>query len=854
MIRPTGLLLKCNPSLGTLPPELQKRWNQTLFGASVQLINILSQHCAFSLDSFAVDITRLENDLRSCCTDAQWLKYNDEIESCLSTHRSELLQRRNRKIGNLSRKRQGTRRFIQRTNNTDVSPHTVVNLSSSPLSPAESSLLSKGLKFCPTPPEVNQIELNHDLSRFYRTIRLKEFFVDEPPSAPEPFRQKSSWVPPKNRVPALETYVQAVNSQVLSSDTPITTHDNLPREERKALTSLKNRTDIIIKPADKGSAVVVMDRQQYIDEAMKHLDNRSHYTSLDSDPTSDFSEQIQLTLDDMKAREHLSIKAHKFLSPTNAKPARFYLLPKIHKPGNPGRPILSGNGSPTENISLFVDHHIKPLVPLAPSYIHDTPDFLRKLEDIKEQIPETAIIGTFDVSSLYTNIPFDEGITASCEALAQSGHTNPPISDIKSLMSHVLTKNNFTFSDRHYLQIFGTAMGTRMAPSFACLFMTKLEQQMLDSAPCRPWIWWRYIDDVFFIWTSDEESLHTFIDHMNSFHRTIKFTSDFSLDETHFLDVTIKKENSQITTSLYTKPTDTHQYLHSSSCHPRHCKTGIAYSQALRLRRICSKDSDFSLHARNLKTHLTARGHSAKAVHLSINKVRSLPRSEVLKKKTPNQSTTVVTPLVTTFHPNLPPLRRILTNNHHILHTSDRLQQAVPDAPILAYRRPRNLKDHIVRAELPTPNNNPSPIQQGTFKCTADRCIVCQVHIHQDDTFTSHSNNISHHTKGHITCTTTNVVYLITCRVCGMQYVGETRNTLKRRFYGHRSTIHTSKHDAPVGNHFNLPNHSISDMILQGIESLGNRPDTLRSSREKYWIRRLCTIHPRGLNIQEGSD
>ncbi|XP_071493045.1 uncharacterized protein [Diadema antillarum] len=274
-----------------------------------------------------------------------------------------------------------------------------------------------------------------------------------------PFHQKSSWIPPKNRVPSLETYIEAVSSQVHSADTlDIASHDNLPKEERQALSSLKNRSDIIIKPADKGSAVVVMDRQQYIDEAMKHLRNPSHYTLLDFDPTNNFSQQIQSTLDDMKEHEHLTKKAHKFLSPVNAKPARFYLLPKIHKPGNPGRPILSGNGSPTENISLFVDHHIKPLVSLAPSYIHDTPDFLRKLDDIKDQIPETAIIGTFDVSSLYTNIPHDEGILASCEALTYSGHSNPSISHIKSLMSHVLTKNNFTFMDKHYLQVSGTAM------------------------------------------------------------------------------------------------------------------------------------------------------------------------------------------------------------------------------------------------------------------------------------------------------------------------------------------------------------------------------------------------------------
>ena len=84
--------------------------------------------------------------------------------------------------------------------------------------------------------------------------------------------------------------------------------------------------------------------------------------------------------------------------------------------------------------------------------------------------------------------------------------------------------------------------------------------------------------------------------------------------------------------------------------------------------------------------------------------------------------------------------------------------------------------------------------------------------------------------------------------------IGETRTTLKRRFYGHRSTVKTQKLDTPVGHHFNLPNHSISDMILQGIEALGNHRETVRLSREKLWIRRLQTIQPPGLNIQEGNN
>ena len=93
----------------------------------------------------------------------------------------------------------------------------------------------------------------------------------------------------------------------------------------------------------------------------------------------------------------------------------------------PGRPIISGNGSPTEHISLFVDSFLKPLVPQISSYIHDTPDFLCRILGIQHQVPSTAIIGTLDVSSLYTNNTHDEGIDACAKDLAESGHTSHPL-------------------------------------------------------------------------------------------------------------------------------------------------------------------------------------------------------------------------------------------------------------------------------------------------------------------------------------------------------------------------------------------------------------------------------------------
>jgi len=81
---------------------------------------------------------------------------------------------------------------------------------------------------------------------------------------------------------------------------------------------------------------------------------------------------------------YIDDKTCKYLIQNDTKPGRFYILPKIHKPGNPGRPIVSSNSHPTERISEFVDYYLQPLVSKLPSYVKDTNDFLHKLSLIRE--------------------------------------------------------------------------------------------------------------------------------------------------------------------------------------------------------------------------------------------------------------------------------------------------------------------------------------------------------------------------------------------------------------------------------------------------------------------------------------
>lgn len=100
--------------------------------------------------------------------------------------------------------------------------------------------------------------------------------------------------------------------------------------------------------------------------------------------------------------------------------------------------------------------------------------------------------------------------------------------DVSNIIEFILTNNFFTFNNKSYLQIKGTAIGTKMAPCYANIFMRKLESEMLNSFTLKPIHYYRYIDDMFFIWPHGLDSLESFKSHVNSFHRSIKFTFEVS--------------------------------------------------------------------------------------------------------------------------------------------------------------------------------------------------------------------------------------------------------------------------------------------------------------------------------------
>ena len=129
----------------------------------------------------------------------------------------------------------------------------------------------------------------------------------------------------------------------------------------------------------------------------------------------------------------------------------------------PGRPIISGVGTFSEGLSGYVDSLLNPLLFNIPSFIQDTTHFLRVLNNIGT-LPAYTLFVTMDVTSLYTNIPHEEGILASREFMLRHSFNQTLADDVSNIIKFVLTNNFFTFNNKNYLQIKGTAMGTKMAP------------------------------------------------------------------------------------------------------------------------------------------------------------------------------------------------------------------------------------------------------------------------------------------------------------------------------------------------------------------------------------------------------
>ena len=138
--------------------------------------------------------------------------------------------------------------------------------------------------------------------------------------------------------------------------------------------------------------------------------------------------------------------------------------------------------------------------------------------------------------------------------------------------------------------------------------------------------------------TAGPEKLKVFVDYLNNLHSTIKFTCSHSPSNIPFLDVMVSIKDGSIETDLDTKPTDKHQYLLVSSCHPQHTKRSIPFGLALRLRRICSNPDNYKQRTNELIDYLANRGYDKTFLKTQIQRASDILRTDALTNKPKTQT------------------------------------------------------------------------------------------------------------------------------------------------------------------------------------------------------------------------
>ena len=344
-------------------------------------------------------------------------------------------------------------------------------------------------------------------------------------------------------------------------------------------------------------------------------------------------------------------------------------------------------------------------------------------------------------------------------------------------------------------------------------------------------------------WVDTEEDLENFVVHANSIHPSIKFTHEASKSRITFLDTCTTLSEGTLITDVYSKPTDTHQYLSPQSCHPKHCTKSIPFSQALRIKRICSTAGKTKQRLGQLKNRLKKRGYKQQVINGSFKKADQFNRNELLQYREKRKNNRV--PFVITYHPSLRNLPGIIREHWKSVERNSDLSKMFPEPPVMAFRKPSSLKNLLVRAEM----SRPTTAVGECCPCGNARCKTCK-QIQSTSTFTSKTTQKQYKIFCDVNCKTSNVIYILECPICGLQYVGESLQPFHKRVNGHRSDI-KKKPFLPVNQHMVSVGHSSCDfdkMKITIIDHNNNWNDKQRGHRETFWIKELKTLYPKGIN------
>ena len=334
---------------------------------------------------------------------------------------------------------------------------------------------------------------------------------------------------PKNHtVPEdLKTFLSAVTSEIQEPRNRITKKSNLPHDEQQApkeLVKLQKEKHIVIQACDKGAGIIILDYSEYVKACYKHLtssqsEGNPYYTQVDALEVERSKAQIENTLLEALKNNIISQDEFHAMNPKDKEPGRFYCNFKVHKKHEhgqtpPERPIISGSGSLTEGIGMYVNHHIKETGTKHPTYLQDTSDFLRIIEEINDgpKLPSNALIATLDVHTLFTNIAHEEGLACTKKQLDKRIDQKIPTDFLIKLMKLILYNNIFEFHESYWKQNIGAAMGSKPVPHYADIFMSQIDEKIEalaeeDKAAFLALLK-LFLDDFFLLYFGSSRKLH----------------------------------------------------------------------------------------------------------------------------------------------------------------------------------------------------------------------------------------------------------------------------------------------------------------------------------------------------------
>ena len=468
------------------------------------------------------------------------------------------------------------------------------------------ALLGLGQKFIPRPshtPSWTSISKSRD--RLERDLWLRAYFGDEPFNT-DNFNKRmylrSTWTPPDWTFPrTIYRRLQNFFNKLQPHFTKRPTASNLLKHQRIALKTIRTSATHMVINCDKNLGPAIIEKNAYIDLCFRdHLSDTTTYQYV---PPENIEHEVNrlVHLVNLWMKTHkanISKLEKKYLDDCVKRQDNpfpfFYALAKVHKQPLKTRPIVSVSGSLLQGIALWADCKLQPIAKKGRAYFRDS--FTLKQELDKLVIPEGALLFTADATSMYTNIPTQRALLFIRRHLRKPSLEMSPsvVTAICDALRLVMTNNVFQFGDTHWKQLTGTAMGTPPAPSYANIYYSIHEDDLLMEFDQYLLLYRWFIDDVLGIWLphGNQATWQSFKDRMNS--DTFGLTWEHSplQSKVNFMDLTIEIKGNKLITTLYDKPSNLHLYIPPSSCHPPGTISGLIHGHIHRIQNLCSSSLD----------------------------------------------------------------------------------------------------------------------------------------------------------------------------------------------------------------------------------------------------------------------